>query len=233
MEFMQPIPRLAIRGLKKPHKIPPFVLKQLFPDRYRNWKHDRGVVTWNSFNWGDGSTPAQISAINYHMVQALRDDLGGLDVDTAIEIGCGYGRVTPWLSEFAETVIGVDPNREMGSYVQDFHPDVEFVPAAGQQLPFPNDYTDIVFTRSCLQHIPPGEIEIVCSEISRVASPNATILLCEKGRGDGDWEHIWVRGPDTYAKLLDGFELVESRMRETPAKTRVHNRVRMMFRPVT
>jgi len=67
-------------GTKNPHKILPYINRKIFEEKYSAKKIENGVVTWNTeagFGWGDGSTPPQKAAINYHMVQALREDLKG------------------------------------------------------------------------------------------------------------------------------------------------------------
>ncbi|WP_081603638.1 class I SAM-dependent methyltransferase [Natronorubrum tibetense] len=220
---------LAKKGLKKPHRIPPFVLRQMFPKKFQKWKSQEGVVTWDSFSWGDGSNPAQISAINYHMVQALRKDLEGHNFETAVEIGCGYGRVTPWLSDYASTVIGIEPNEEMAQYIEKYHPNIKYIQSKAQDMPLDDDSVGLIFTRSVLQHIPPNDIQSVCNEVSRVTSSNSRLLLCEATSGEGDNQSFWPRPKSTYKELFSDFELTQSWKRDAPAKTREHTRERMTF----
>ena len=222
---------LARKGIANPGRVPGFVLAQAFPGRFRQWKREGGVVTWNSFDWGDGDDPAQKAAINYHTVQALRRDLAGERFDRALEIGCGYGRVTPWLGEFADQVVGLEPNDEMRGYVDAYLPAVDTVDATAQDMPIEDGSVDLVFTRSVLQHVDDRALRDIGVEIERVTTDDATLLLCEAadGPGRGDGETLFVRSPEQYADVLPGFDLVVDWKRETPAKTRAHRRRRMRF----
>jgi len=194
-----------------------------------SWKIEEGVVTWATFDWGDGNDPAQLSAINYHIVQALFDDLKGESYNHAIEIGCGYGRMTPWLSEFADDVTGIEPNDEMRRYVEEYYPDIETLSDKAQNISVSDDKYDLVFTRSVLQHVPPDSIRDVTAEIDRVATDDATLLVCEATKGSPDDKTFWPRSVDRYESLFEGFELLESYRRETHAKIREHTKSRMLF----
>ena len=223
---------LVYKGLRDPHKIPPYLLRHLSPSKYSPKIIEDGVVTWNTeagFDWGDGDTPPQISAINYHMVQALREDLEGNEYSHAVEIGCGYGRVTPWLSEFAEEVTGVDPNGDVLSIVEDYYPEINTISAKAQNLPIPDDDADLLFTRAVLQHIPSEGAQQAINEIERIANGNAHILICEATKGAGG-ETFYPRSKAEYSKLFNGFQLESNRQRDAPAKTRKHNRSRMFFK---
>jgi SAM-dependent methyltransferase len=220
---------LARKGIGNPARIPGFVLARAFPGRFREWKREDGVVTWNTFDWGDGNDPAQRAAINYHLVQALRRDLAGERFGRALEIGCGYGRVTPWLGEFADEVVGLEPNDEMRDYVEAYLPGVETVDATAQDMPIEDRSVDLVFTRSVLQHVDDRALEAIGREIERVTTDDAMLLLCEAVEGEVDDESLFVRSPGAYAAVLPGFDLVDHWKRETPAKTRVHRRRRMRF----
>ena len=193
------------------------------------WKKTGEVVTWNSLNWGDGDNPAQISAINYHMVQALRTDLTGKQFENAVEIGAGYGRVTPWLAEFAEKVTAVEPNSDVRKYIDSYYPDIITIDEKVQGLQLDSDRYDLVFTRSVLQHIPEDSIGEAANEINRIADPNATLLLCEETEGVTDQKQLWPRTVDDYAELFDDFDLSKYWTRDAPAKTRNHTRTRMIF----
>lgn len=226
---------LMYKGLKNPQKVPPYLLRnllrKLFPSKYSPKKVQDGVVTWNTeagFDWGDGDTPPQISAINYHMVQALREDLKGNKYQHAVEIGCGYGRVTPWLSEFAEEVTGVDPNEDVLSIVEEYYPDIKTISAKAQDLPIPDRDADLLFTRSVLQHIPSGELQQVIDEMERIANGEAHILICEATKGTEN-ETFHPRSETEYSKLFKNFQLESSWRRDAPAKTENHTRSRMFF----
>jgi hypothetical protein len=48
----------------------------------------------------------------------------------------------------------------------------------GQDIDLPTNTAYLLVTRSVLQHIPDEEIERVASEIGRISTSGATLLLC-------------------------------------------------------
>lgn len=213
---------LVYEGLRNPYKVPPYLKylkRKLFPSKYSPKKVEDGIVTWNTeagFGWGAGDKPPQISAINYHMVQALREDLKGNEYQHAVEIGCGYGRVTPWLSGFAEEVTGIDPNENVLSIANEYYPEINTISAKAQNLPIPDDAADLLFTRSVLQHIPSRELQQTIDEMERIADDDAHILICEATKGKKG-ETYYPRSKSEYSRLFKDFQVESSWRRDTPA----------------
>jgi SAM-dependent methyltransferase len=231
MDRVNRVANLILKGLRHPGKVKPYILETVYPSKFKNKTVEDGVVTWNTkagYQWGDGETPPQISAINYHIVQALRSDLQDNNYRHAVEIGCGYGRVTPWLSEFASDVTGVDPNEAVLSVIEEYYPFVDTVAAKAQELPMGSGTADLIFTRGVLQHVPETEIEPAATEIKRIASDDAHFLLCEDTTGE-ETSTYHPRSLDRYADLFEPYSLENHWNRESPAKSREHNRSRMLF----
>lgn len=220
--------RLVQKGIQHPNKIPSYLSNKLIR-RKSAVKVEDEVVTWNTLEWGDGNNPAQISAINYHMVQALRRDLQDESYSHAVELGCGYGRLTPWLSEFADQVTGIEPNEEVRKHIPEYYPNVEVLSSKGQDINLPANAADLLVTRSVLQHIPDEEIEQVASEIGRISTSDATLLLCEETVGESS-EFIWPREVERYQSIFSDWELNSTWRRKAPAKTRDHTRMRIKFK---
>ena len=227
---MQPLRWLHLvrKGIQHPDRIFPYLSNKLMGPKSAVRVEDE-VVTWNTLEWGDGNNPAQISAINYHMVQALRRDLQGESYSHAVELGCGYGRLTPWLSEFADQVTGIEPNEEVREYIPEYYPNLEVLSSKGQDIDLPTNTADLLVTRSVLQHIPDEEIERVASEISRISTSGATLLLCEETIGESR-KFIWPREVERYQSIFSDWELDSAWRREAPAKTRDHTRMRIKFK---
>jgi SAM-dependent methyltransferase len=226
---------LLSRAVQHPRKIVPYLLKKAYPEQYASWRQENGVVTWNAetgFDWGEGHTAPQISAIDYHTAQALREDLRGNRYRHAVDIGCGYGRVTPWLLEYATRVTGVDPNRAALALLEDHYPnaDVDTVGGIAQALPLDDGVADLLFTKAVLQHVPPDEIETAVAEMKRIASDDAHILVCEAtaGRERGPFH---PRPVERYESLFEPFTLDRRWQRPAPATTREYTRGRMLFTP--
>jgi SAM-dependent methyltransferase len=91
-----------------------------------------------------------------------------------LDIGCGPRGSLEWASMAAER-IGVDPlaarYRELGT---DRHA-MRYVDAPAEDMPFPDGSFDVICTLNSLDHV--EDIPRTIREITRVASPGATLLL--------------------------------------------------------
>lgn len=191
-----------------------------------DYKVENGIRTWRNFRWGDGESPAEISAINYHLYRALEEAAPDEQCNLAVELGCGYGRITPWLTTFSNRTIGVDYNREMIAYGDNYYPEVEFLRGVGQSLPLESGSSDLVVTRAVLQHIPPSDILVVGNELNRILSDEGRFILIERyaGRVEG---HVWGRDERDYERILDSPELVK--MYDASSPVQESNKMVMVF----
>lgn len=190
-----------------------WVHRQLNPPSYR--VETDGLVTWDDYGWGAGDTPADISAINYWIIAELRKALSGEEFERAVEIGAGYGRLTPWLDLFAEDVVGVEPNDEMRADIETHHPDITTLAAKAQDLPIEDSSTNLIVTRSVLHHVPVKEFETVCQELQRIRETDGVTVLMEDVKGEDSATHH-PRPVEQYAAAFDEWELVDCWPRETP-----------------
>lgn len=102
--------------------------------------------------------------------------------DTAIEIGCGVGRLTRVLSARAERVIALDISEEMLQRARDLNPDcrnVEWLLGDGSALTGVDDGRgDVLVSQVVLQHIPDPAITLsYIREIGRVLRPGGWAVV--------------------------------------------------------
>lgn len=180
-----------------------------------DYKVEDGVVTWNGFDWGAGDNPAETSAINYSIVRDLRKAINNQSFDSAIEIGSGYGRVTPWLDLFADKVYAVEPNDEMLSYIRDHYSDVHTINEKAQNIPLENNSVDLVFARSVLHHIPNNDFPQVCNELQRIRTHGGMAVLMEDVKGPESETHH-PRPIKEYEDIFNRWNLKENWPRQTP-----------------
>lgn len=116
--------------------------------------------------------------------QAVENVNSGISFDSGLEIGCGYGRLTPFFGLHTDEMIGLDPNRDALKRARYLYPNVNFIQAPAQEIPLSNDSVDLLITWTVLHHIPPEEsLEAIGEEMTRVLSENGMIIICEKVRG--------------------------------------------------
>ena len=93
----------------------------------------------------------------------------------------------------------------------------------GERIPAPDDYFDILWTCTVLQHVPDTQLKAVAAEIRRVLRPGATVLLCEnthehpfRASGSG---HMVFRRPEEYVVLFSGITVVDTFIAEDERHT--------------
>lgn len=103
---------------------------------------------------------------------------------TALEIGCGIGRMARWMAQDFARYIGVDVSPEMVRRASAYGvPNAEFRAASGGDLSsVPSASVDFVFSFAVFQHVPDkGAILNYFSETARVLRPGGIFRMQMKG----------------------------------------------------
>jgi SAM-dependent methyltransferase len=143
-------------------------------------------------------------------------------VAAACDIGCGFGRMTSLLGEFADTVVGFEREPGLVATARALMPTIEVRHVERlAQLPAPDASFDIGLVFTVLQHVPePGVLDVV-AEILRLMKPDATLLLCEEtdvtleagDRAHGDLGYTCGRAPEVYSRWLSPWRLCAAKPR--------------------
>ena len=143
-------------------------------------------------------------------------------VGAACDVGCGFGRLTSLLGEFAESVVGFEREPGLVATARALMPgiDVRGIDRLSS-LPAPDASFDIGLVFTVLQHVPEPAVRDVVAEILRIVKPDGTLLLCEEtdvtleagDRAHGDLGYTCGRAPEVYARWLAPWRLVAARPR--------------------
>jgi pseudaminic acid biosynthesis-associated methylase len=93
-------------------------------------------------------------------------------ISSILEVGCNSGANLGIMKEYVPSprnVWGCDINVNNINLVRQLWPEVQSVVASGFDLPFRDDYFDLVFTAGVLIHQKPTEIDAMMQEIIRVS----------------------------------------------------------------
>jgi SAM-dependent methyltransferase len=105
----------------------------------------------------------------------------GIDLPrrSALDFGCGVGRLTQPLAAFFDRVVGVDISPRMVARARELTPACEFVVNSGADLAGHEDAAfDLVLSSIVLQHVPRREwIEAYLREFVRVLAPGGAIVF--------------------------------------------------------
>ena len=143
-------------------------------------------------------------------------------IPAACDVGCGFGRLTPVLTEFAEQVVGFEREPGLITIAQSLQPSIEFrridglarLAAADASFAF-----GLVFT--VLQHVPEPEVQMVIQDILRIVAPDGHLLLCEEtdpsleagDRANAQLGYTCGRPVTTYESWLAPWRLVATKPR--------------------
>lgn len=143
-----------------------------------------GRKTWTPTDVVDVSGPPALLR-NYLEQRDVRGYLQRAEMTTPItrayDVGCGFGRLTPVLSEFASAVIGFEREGSLIATARALLPSLEFVEVATLgALPAPDGSAEFVMTFTVLQHMPDPGAEAVIGELKRVLAPRGHVLVVEE-----------------------------------------------------
>ncbi|UAA40457.1 methyltransferase domain-containing protein [Paraneptunicella aestuarii] len=98
-------------------------------------------------------------------------------VSRMLDVGCGTGRVTRWLTEFSEQVLGVDLSHGMLNYARKHYgePHIHWLTGDADALPLANASVDGVFSSMALQWS--AAPSLFLGELHRVCVPTSQLVL--------------------------------------------------------
>jgi len=143
-------------------------------------------------------------------------------VGAACDVGCGFGRLTALLGEFASNVVGFEREPGLVATARALLPDADIRGIERlSSLPAPDASFDIGLVFTVLQHVPEPAVRDVVAELLRIMKPDGTLLLCEEtdvtleagDRAHGELGYTCGRAPEVYGRWLAPWRLVAARPR--------------------
>jgi SAM-dependent methyltransferase len=143
-------------------------------------------------------------------------------VPAACDVGCGFGRLTPVLTEFADRVVGFERETALLSIARSLQPTIDFRAIDNlHRLPADSASFDLGLVFTVLQHVPEPEVRAVIDELRRIVRATGYLLLCEETdaaleAGDRSAAHLGYtcgRSVTTYEAWLTPWKLVATKRR--------------------
>ncbi len=129
-------------------------------------RNDDIIHQWDNAanNYFEQQEQSEFVAINKAIVSKR---FAKLSQEKILDLGCGYGWYTDYLSSVGGTAIGVDGSRKMIDICKSLYPNLCFdVVDIEKPLPFENNSFDIVFCNQVLMDI--RDIDTVLKEVYRI-----------------------------------------------------------------
>lgn len=201
-----------------------YILKSLFVKvRRQTWgkftdKNTR--LAWTASAVSDASGPVA-NVRDYKERQTIRSIISGIQsqqpIISACEVGCGYGRVTMALEEFAKKTVGFERESHLVKIAQSLLPSVKFyqVDCLDKLSAYDSGPFDLAMTCTVLQHLTDDFCRSVIEEMKRI-TPHGHVLLIEKteeigttvNTRDGDSFISRAREPEMYARMMAPYKLI-------------------------
>jgi ubiquinone/menaquinone biosynthesis C-methylase UbiE len=100
-------------------------------------------------------------------------------VHSLLDFGCNTGRLTNFLSQFAEEIYGADIEGWYGLEMKKNCPEAKYILIKHSKLPIKENFFDIVVSCKVLQHFNSKAIMDMGYEIKRVLKKNGKLILYE------------------------------------------------------
>jgi ubiquinone/menaquinone biosynthesis C-methylase UbiE len=102
----------------------------------------------------------------------------GRHADIALDIGCGNGRHTELLSEYADRIVGLDVSRELLAIAHHRTPEAALLEGDAAALPIIDDAVGLAVYVATLHHLPQRQLRRrSLDELARVLEPTGAALL--------------------------------------------------------
>ena len=164
--------------------------------------------------------------------QFLSDIPGGLKLKRAAELGCGYGRMSLVLAEFADETWGFERETNLVQMAQRLAPQIRFQHADSlASLSEDNGSFDLAMTFTVLMHMTDNDVKSTLAEMKRIVG-QGHILLMEKtepvnvGNSEGDGRAFISIGRQipTWEKWMHPWRLLKTQVRPAVFETESYAR---------
>lgn len=96
-----------------------------------------------------------------------------------LDLCCGKGQTTKFLVQYSDNVTGLDLSPLALSKAKKNVPEAKYVEGLAQNLPFEDNYFDIVHTSVALHEMTTSELEQIFAEVYRVLKPKGIFTFID------------------------------------------------------
>lgn len=199
--------KMVKKGLANPTAVPEYLLR-----RVRDYRADRRLTFGHKQVTGSRTRPdfSKELFVDVMLLEQGINQFRDVPAERSLEIGCGYGRLTPWIARHSQSHHAIEAEEVLLEDARKRYPDVTFEQTLAQDLPYDDSSFDLIVTWAVLMHVSEEEIPNVVSEIKRVKKDSGVVLAAEKVGSSADVSRVWTREIAEYESLFSPLTLSES-----------------------
>ena len=131
--------------------------------------------------------------VHPRILTRLHDWLGGRTHRVALDLGCGAGLSTRPLRDMCDTCVGFDPAEAMVRTARRLRPDLQFLAAGAEAMPFASGSVDLIAAAGSLNYA--RDLGAVWPEARRVLAADGCLAVYDfataRSFADGDALDAW------------------------------------------
>jgi ubiquinone/menaquinone biosynthesis C-methylase UbiE len=120
-----------------------------------------------------------------------------------LDVGCGTAHLTNWIKEKGNDVTGIEPSIEMYNFAKVNFPHLTIVEAISSNLPFPDNYFDLIVSFEVLRYLSAEENIESYKEFKRVLKPGGNIFVTQVNKYSFDYYFVFHKIKSVYCKLTN------------------------------
>ncbi len=179
--------------INNPKQLSDFSTSIAARELYTTMEKMRHAVLEHSSPWAEYSTLQDYAQICFWAIRKMEysfvaSEFAAIEAKIKLplkilDVGCGVVPLNNWMSKRGHQVVALDPLHDDISFLvtnnmnEFYGSNVNYLTAAGEGLPFPDQYFDIVTSVSVLEHTIPGNDRVILDEIARVLKPDGYLLI--------------------------------------------------------
>lgn len=182
-------------------------------------KVGKSQIEFFSGKGGDDYTERNLDSINQNLnpISFMYNMVKTSKARTILEVGCGAGHNLTRLREISNLeVYGIDINKKALEHANKLYSFAKFQEGSIFDIPFPDNFIDLVFCRGVLIHIPPEDRLKAMKEMLRVSKKNILTLeydveekdeFSEMVEWQGEKDRLWRINMKKYWKYFPNVEI--------------------------
>ncbi len=138
------------------------------------------------------------------VLEELEDLLNTLPKGSKIlDVGCGTAHLSNWIRKKGFEVFGIEPSQKMYELAAANFPDIEIKQAISSDIPYPDNYFDLIVAFEVLRYLDKKENIATYKEIYRVLKQDRSFFVTQVNLFSTDFYYIFHNLKSVYCKITN------------------------------